>query len=96
MSLTNRPMTFGAARLTIYDFEDVGDELAPHAHQAMDNHVSIVARGRFRVSGNGWQREVAAGAIVDFEPGQVHGFVALEPRSRIINVLKAAPDAAAS
>jgi hypothetical protein len=33
--------------------------------------------------------EISAGEIWDWEPGVYHGFEALEPNSRIVNIIKA-------
>jgi quercetin dioxygenase-like cupin family protein len=88
MSLSNFLLETQGLKVMIYDFTHAGDELASHAHTEYDNHISVVARGKFRVTGNDWTRDVSAGAYIDWKPGQVHGFVALEPNSRLINVQK--------
>lgn len=82
------PLNIGALRGTIYDFESAGDELPPHTHTPADVHISIVARGAFTLSGEGWSRAVTAGDVIDFMPGQTHGFVATQPHSRLVNLVK--------
>jgi quercetin dioxygenase-like cupin family protein len=86
--LSDRHISFGKLTGTIYDFPEVGDELPRHTHTEQDVHISIVARGRFLAFGDGWEREVNTGAILDWEPGIYHGFKALEPNSRLVNIVK--------
>jgi len=81
-------LIMGALRGTIYDFEEIGDELPLHTHADLDVHISIVGRGKFLIFGNGWEQEAGTGAVMDWEPGNYHGFKALEPNSRLINILK--------
>jgi quercetin dioxygenase-like cupin family protein len=83
------PLVLGSLRGTIYDFDDVGDELERHTHTALDVHISIAARGSFKVVGDAWETEIKAGAVLDWEPNVYHAFVALEPNSRLINIVKA-------
>ncbi|HXF89531.1 MAG TPA: cupin domain-containing protein [Xanthobacteraceae bacterium] len=71
----------------VYDFRAAGDELPMHAHTADDVHISIMTRGRLMSSGDGWQRELKPGDIVAYEAGQRHNFVALEPGSRVVNII---------
>lgn len=86
--LSDRHISYGKLTGTIYDFPEVGDELPRHTHGTDDVHITIVARGRLLAFGDGWEREVASGAILDWEPGIYHGFKALEPNSRLVNIIK--------
>ena len=88
MSLLSRPLTLGKLTGTIYDFEEVGDELARHNHGEDDIHISIVARGKVKAMGDGWETEASSGTILDWEVGQYHAFVALEPNTRLVNIVK--------
>lgn len=90
MSLLSSPLAAAGLAGTIYDFEEVGDVLPMHEHDEATAHVTVVARGAVRAHGNGWDREFEAGAVIDFPPRQRHEFVALEPRTRIVNITKAA------
>ena len=87
--LRSRSLSLGRLSGTIYDFEQVGDELATHTHDENNVHISIVARGKLHAFGDGWEREVSAGAVLDWEPGVYHGFRALEPNTRLVNIIKA-------
>lgn len=84
--------TFALGKLTgiIYDFPEVGDELPLHVHNEQDIHISIVARGKLKAFGpdGTWEMEASAGAVLDWEVGQWHGFIALEPNTRLVNIHK--------
>ena len=86
--LRERALLLGKLSGTIYDFEEAGDELPLHVHDDSSIHISILARGRLRAFGNGWEREIDTGAVLDWQVGQWHGFVALEPNTRLVNIHK--------
>jgi uncharacterized RmlC-like cupin family protein len=73
---------------TIYDFPLVGDELPKHWHKENQSHISIVARGSFRTFGNTWEKVVSSGDVIDWPAMRPHGFVSLEPNSRLVNIAK--------
>ena len=87
--LQYKPVHIGSVNMIVYDFEEVGDELELHTHTEKDIHISIVARGKLLAFGPDWEKEIDSGIILDWDPGQQHGFKALEPNSRLINVIKA-------
>lgn len=93
--LQSKPLELGRLRGTIYDFPEINDILAMHTHSPENVHITIVARGKIRMSGGvtpdkiDWTREVLIGAIIDWEPGQWHEFVGLESNTRIVNIIKA-------
>lgn len=87
--LLDRPLALGKLTGTIYDFENVGDELPRHNHGETDIHISIVARGKVKAFGDGWETEADAGTILDWQVWQYHAFIALEPNTRLINIVKA-------
>jgi len=89
MSLLDRPLAIGKLTGIIYDFENVGDELPRHNHGEADIHISIVARGKVKAFGDGWETEASSGTILDWEVGQYHAFIALEPNTRLVNIIKA-------
>lgn len=86
--LEPKPFTLGKLAGTIYDFPEVGDVLPMHSHTEADVHISVVARGRFRAHGVGWERVVSAGDVLDWRPGDPHEFVSLEASSRLVNIVK--------
>ena len=73
----------------VFDFPEVGDILPMHTHDETNVHITICARGKLRVFSNQFELEISAGDIWDWEPGVWHGFEALEPNSRIVNIIKA-------
>lgn len=86
--LQERLLSIGKLTGIIYDFPEIGDELPLHVHDDNDIHISIVARGRVKAFGHGWETEVSTGAVLDWEVGQYHGFIALEPNTRLVNIIK--------
>jgi quercetin dioxygenase-like cupin family protein len=87
--LQTKPFTLGRLTGTIYDFSEVDDVLPMHTHGEADVHITVVARGSFLTLGAGWQRSVTAGDVLDWRPNEPHEFVASEPNSRLVNIVKA-------
>lgn len=79
---------FGKLTTAIFDFPEVNDVLPMHDHTESDIHITIVARGSFKAIGDGWEREVKAGDVIDWKVGQRHEMIALEPNSRFVNIVK--------
>ena len=88
MSLLSKNLS--AANLTgvVYDFEVAGDVLPMHNHDETNAHITVVARGSVKASGEGWERVFKSGAVIDFPANQPHEFVALEDNTRIVNITK--------
>jgi quercetin dioxygenase-like cupin family protein len=85
--LQNKNFEYGTIRGTIYDFPYKDDILPLHWHSPENVHITIVARGAFRATGNGWTKLLKAGDVLNWSPYQQHQFVALEDNSRIVNVV---------
>jgi quercetin dioxygenase-like cupin family protein len=81
---------FGRLQGIFYDFDDAGDVLPMHTHGPSDAHITIVNRGSIKAHGYGWEMELKPGQVANWEVGQAHEFTALEPNSRIINIVKGA------
>jgi len=88
VSLLSKPLVAGELSGTIYDFEVAGDVLPMHNHDETNAHITIVARGSVKASGEGWERIFKSGAIIDFPANQQHEFLALEDKTRIVNITK--------
>ena len=88
MSLLSKKFTVSSLNITIFDFENEGDTLPLHNHSEGDAHITIVARGSVKAHGNGWERVLKSGAVIDFPPNQEHQFIALEDNTRIVNITK--------
>lgn len=84
--LLNRTKDANGHSLTIYDFENVGDELGAHTHDASTLHMTVVARGSVQAFGDGWEMIAPAGTVLAWKENQTHGMRALEPLTRIINI----------
>jgi quercetin dioxygenase-like cupin family protein len=80
-------VSFGNLNGAIYDAQE-GDVLPMHDHGPSDIHITIVARGSFRAHGDGWDRIVKAGDVIDWAVGERHELIALEPNSRFVNIVK--------
>lgn len=86
--LQAKPFELGKLRGTIYDFVEAGDVLEKHQHDEASIHITIVARGSFKISGNEWEQIANTGDVIDWRPYDPHEFVALEANSRIVNIIK--------
>ena len=82
------PKQFGKLNGALYSFEEIGDTLPMHDHSEGGVHVTFILNGSFRIHGGGWEMVRKAGDFIDWEPGQFHEFIALEPNSRCLNMLK--------
>jgi quercetin dioxygenase-like cupin family protein len=88
MALKSQQIADGALRMTVYDFEAAGDVLESHVHTRETAHYSIVASGAVKLFGAGQPEQImGAGSMIRIEPGAAHGFSALAPRSRLINIV---------
>ncbi|UOF79797.1 cupin 2-like protein [Caudoviricetes sp.] len=86
--LQSKMVNFGKLNTSIFDAEDAGDLLPMHDHDGSTVHITIVARGSFRVHGDGWEMTAKAGDVIDWKVGQAHELIALEPNSRFVNIQK--------
>lgn len=82
------PFQMGKLQGIIYDFPNSDDILPMHQHDEETIHITVVSRGSFKIRGEGWERIVGSGAVLDWRPNDPHEFIALEPNSRIVNIVK--------
>lgn len=87
--LEQKEFNFGKLKGNVYDFPEIDDVLPMHSHDETNVHITVVARGKFKAIGEGWERELSTGDVVDWQPHQPHEFISLEPNSRIVNIVKA-------
>lgn len=85
------PFQFGKLKGTVYDFEQTGDVLPMHQHSEENVHITVVARGSFKIHGNEWEKVVKTGDVIDWRPNDPHEFIALEDNSRAVNIVKGTP-----
>lgn len=83
-----KPFVLGKLVGSIYDFPAAGDVLPMHTHTEANVHISVIARGSFRAHGNGWERVVNAGDVLDWQPNEPHEFIALSAEARLVNIVK--------
>ena len=86
--LSSKLLETGDLRGIIHDFGVAGDILSKHVHTENDVHITIVAKGKLKAYSHDWEKEVTAGQIIDFRPGEPHELMALEDNTRIINITK--------
>ena len=78
----------GDLKGAIYDFPEINDILPMHEHTPNDVHITIICKGSFKVHGNGWDKKIKAGDILDWNPYDPHEFISLEENSRLVNIVK--------
>jgi quercetin dioxygenase-like cupin family protein len=93
MLLSRSLIIDGATRGTVFTFEKSGDVFPVHTHGKDDVHITIVAFGQIKCTGRpeieGKIIEAkAGGTVLDWKPGEAHGFTALTDGATIINMLK--------
>jgi quercetin dioxygenase-like cupin family protein len=81
-------LKYGKAEGTIYDFPEINDVLPMHAHTEFNNHITIICRGSFKAHGDGWEMIAKEGDVLDWQAGQNHELIALQPNSRFVNIFK--------
>lgn len=86
--METKQISFGVINGTIYDFPEVDDVLPMHTHNEQSVHISIVAKGSFKAHGDGWERVLVSGNVVDWPANYPHEFIALEAGSRLVNIIK--------
>jgi quercetin dioxygenase-like cupin family protein len=77
----------GALRGTVFIFDEAGDILPMHTHAPGLAHITIVTRGAISSRTSEGAEEVWRQDDV-FDPALPHEFRALEPGTRIVNIVK--------
>lgn len=88
MSLLNSPFKAGVLTGIVYLFETDKDILERHFHEVGQGHITVVSSGSVKVIGEGWEKEVKTGGVVDLPDGQWHEIHALENNTKIVNINK--------
>lgn len=78
----------GVLQGTTYTFVNVDDALPIHQHDEDTNHITIILEGSFLCTGNPLieGKVLRPGNVVLWPVRQKHGFVALEPNSRMLQI----------
>lgn len=94
MALVARELSVDGKKIgTAYLLENAGDEFPVHTHDESTIHYTILAYGSVRCTGRHSIDGVVlkakpGGTIVNWQPGEPHGFVALEDGATLVNILK--------
>jgi len=72
----------------VYTFENEGDILPKHSHTEVSAHITIVCSGRIKAYSHDWEIEAVPGQVLNFLANQPHEFKALEPNTKIVNIVK--------
>jgi len=83
-----KPYVDAGLRGMIYTLAATGDGLERHTHTEADVHITVVMQGSIRASGDGWQEQGGAGLVLSFAAGEPHEIVALEPDTKILQLVK--------
>jgi len=86
--VTPYPAVYGNLNCGVYDFLAEGDVLSLHTHGVDDVHISIVTVAPIMLFTDLGERVVVPGEILDWEPGQPHGFRFHLKPSRLFNIRK--------
>jgi quercetin dioxygenase-like cupin family protein len=88
MIVSPRQYAFGRLFLSVYDFPEAGDVLPRHTHTQDTAHITIVSKGKVRVTSGAWTQDIECGKVLDLPANQEHEFIAVEPNSQIVNIVK--------
>lgn len=72
----------------IHDLSVAGTTIVAHTHPTETEHITIVARGKIKASGEGFEFILAAGEMVSLPEGKAHEILAMEDNTRIFNIAK--------
>lgn len=88
MSLLSSELKVGNLTGVVYLFEKANDVLKRHFHEVGAGHITVVSSGSVKVIGDGWEKEIKIGSVVDLPDGQSHEIIALEDNTKIVNINK--------
>lgn len=88
MSLLSSELKVGNLTGVVYLFEKANDVLERHFHEIGAGHITVVSSGSVKIIGDGWEKEVKIGGVVDLPDGQSHEIIALENNTKIVNINK--------
>ncbi len=88
MSLLSSELRTGKLTGIVYLFEKTNDVLERHFHEAGMGHITVVSSGSVKIIGEGWEKEVKTGGVVDLPDREWHEIIALEDNTKIVNINK--------
>ena len=78
----------GNLKATVYFFETENDILERHFHEVGQGHITVVSSGTVKIIGEGWEKEVDVGGVIDLPDGQWHEIKAIKANTKIVNIDK--------
>jgi len=81
----------GSLRLSVHDFATPGDILPMHVHDENTAHITLIQSGAVLVRTPEKTATYCVPDILDFPAHEPHEFEALEPNTRITNIVKRMP-----
>jgi quercetin dioxygenase-like cupin family protein len=88
VSLLSSELRTGKLTGIVYLFEKTNDVLERHFHEAGMGHITVVSSGSVKIIGEGWEKEVKTGGVVDLPDREWHEIIALEDNTKIVNINK--------
>lgn len=88
MSLRSSELKAGKLTGVVYLFEKANDVLERHFHEAGTGHITVVSSGSVRIIGDGWEKELKIGNVMDLPDHESHEIIALEDNTKIVNINK--------
>ena len=90
MILKAEPFQINDLKGTKYTLEFIGDIFPTHTHTDNDVHITVMASGSAKCIGRPEIEGeiITAGDVIDWNPGEAHGFIACEDNTILVNVRK--------
>jgi quercetin dioxygenase-like cupin family protein len=88
VSLRSSELKAGKLTGVVYLFEKANDILERHFHEAGAGHITVVSSGSVRIIGDGWEKELKIGNVMDLPDHESHEIIALEDNTKIVNINK--------
>jgi hypothetical protein len=88
VSLLSSELRTGKLTGIVYLFEKANDVLERHFHEAGMGHITVVSSGSVKIIGDGWEKEIKIGGVIDLPDHESHEIIALEDNTKIVNINK--------
>lgn len=86
--MLSSPFKAGNLKGTVYFFETEQDVLERNFHEVGQGHITVVSSGAVKIIGEGWEKEIEVGGVIDLPDGQWHEIKAIKSKTKIVNIDK--------